>query len=177
MATMSALHLRSPRTSFIMSQRWQSSARPAAAQLRETLTGKRVSLVANLVPQRPLPKAVQPEGARLRWGRGPLGSVARAAEKEREVAEREVEMSLQRSAARSPIGLYPIYDCPRQVAGTFTGTKVLSPASLRHALAEAHRSVPRAGMDGKVLRGALQDEEEIEYIDEGPEDEEETAKE
>eukprot|EP00931_Biecheleriopsis_adriatica_P005763 TRINITY_DN107249_c0_g1_i1.p1 TRINITY_DN107249_c0_g1~~TRINITY_DN107249_c0_g1_i1.p1 ORF type:complete len:195 (+),score=41.83 TRINITY_DN107249_c0_g1_i1:26-586(+) len=140
----------------------------AAVELRDVLKQNRAKMVADLLPCGNLQKTQQvAQGARLRWGRGPLGSAARAAAAELEAAEAEAERRIQQSIGRSPIGLYPVYDCPRQVAGAFTGTKVLQPSSLRYALAEAATRVPRAASDGRsLLAGAGKDEEEeIELIE------------
>eukprot|EP00929_Paragymnodinium_shiwhaense_P109750 TRINITY_DN76262_c0_g1_i1.p2 TRINITY_DN76262_c0_g1~~TRINITY_DN76262_c0_g1_i1.p2 ORF type:complete len:175 (-),score=44.36 TRINITY_DN76262_c0_g1_i1:135-659(-) len=60
----------------------------------------------------------------------------------------EAEAEVQRSATGSPIGLFPVYDVPRFVAGTFTGTEVKAPAALRFAITEAHINAPRGARDG-----------------------------
>eukprot|EP00913_Durusdinium_trenchii_P003878 g3587.t1 len=86
----------------------------------------------------PVLKAPLREGPRLRWGRGSSRSRARA---EREAREATAMQRMQQSIGNSPIGLYPVYDIPRNVASSFVGTKVLQPASLRYALAQAAEDV------------------------------------
>ncbi|CAK9081058.1 unnamed protein product [Durusdinium trenchii] len=88
----------------------------------------------------PVLKAPLREGPRLRWGRGSSRSRARA---EREAREATAMQRMQQSIGNSPIGLYPVYDIPRNVASSFVGTKVLQPASLRYALAQALETVAR----------------------------------
>ncbi|CAE8625005.1 unnamed protein product [Polarella glacialis] len=163
-----------------MEQLLRSSQRPAAERLRAAVTQKRAELLADTFPARIAVKFREaPQGARLRWGRGHLGSAARAAAEEREAAERLAERQVTHAVGRSPIGLYPVYDCPRQVAGVFTGTKVLQPAALRHALIEAAKSAPRsAAGDGRAFLADGSDKvcfEEIEEVEviEGDEEEDE----
>eukprot|EP00440_Ansanella_granifera_P015249 gb/GFBE01016573.1/.p1 GENE.gb/GFBE01016573.1/~~gb/GFBE01016573.1/.p1 ORF type:complete len:179 (+),score=33.65 gb/GFBE01016573.1/:1-537(+) len=138
----------------------------AASQLRALLDGKRAGLVSDLLPAKSAVTQEAPRGPRLRWGRGPLGSAARAAAAEQEAAEAAAERHIQRSIGRSPIGLYPVYDCPRQVAGVFTGTKVLQPSSLRYALAEGTRVPRSAAGDGRARLAGVSDGTEVEEIEE-----------
>mmetsp|Transcript_64444 Transcript_64444/g.179258 ORF Transcript_64444/g.179258 Transcript_64444/m.179258 type:complete len:167 (-) Transcript_64444:81-581(-) len=56
-----------------------------------------------------------------------------------------------RAIGSSPIGLYPVYETSRFVAGTFVGTVVAAPSSLRYALSEARHSAPFAKSDGGFL--------------------------
>ncbi|CAE7539727.1 unnamed protein product [Symbiodinium natans] len=147
----------------------------SATSLLEEAAQRRSALVAGFVPPKRPSQEPQAQGPRLRFGRGPLGSAARAAAQRREEEEAEAALSIQRSIGKSPMGLYPVYDIPRQVALEFTGVKVLQPASLQHALAEASRSVKwSASGDGAALLeggGAEQIEAGNEPAEEGEEEE------
>eukprot|EP00439_Symbiodinium_sp_Y106_P078563 s233_g17.t1 len=130
----------------------------SAADLLTQAQQRRSSLVSGLEP---------PKGPRLRFGRGALGSAARAAAERREIEEGEVRLSIQRSIGKAPIGLYPVYDIPRQVATEFTGTKVLQPASLQYSLAEAARNVKwSASGDGAALVSGTAAEQIEGHVDE-----------
>ncbi|CAE7455412.1 moaC [Symbiodinium microadriaticum] len=147
----------------------------SAADLLTQAQQRRSSLVSSLVPPR-RPSEESPRGPRLRFGRGALGSAARAAAERREIEEAEVRLSIQRSIGKAPIGLYPVYDIPRQVATEFTGTKVLQPASLQHSLAEAARNVKWSASDGAALvRGDMAEQIEGQDEEEWEEDDEEEA--
>ncbi|CAJ1333261.1 unnamed protein product, partial [Effrenium voratum] len=75
----------------------------AAASLMQHVGDTRARLVAELA-KAPKELDVKAEGARLRWGRGPLGSAARAAAAEREAREAEVALRVQQNIGNSPIG-------------------------------------------------------------------------
>mmetsp|Transcript_16631 Transcript_16631/g.25199 ORF Transcript_16631/g.25199 Transcript_16631/m.25199 type:complete len:158 (-) Transcript_16631:85-558(-) len=144
----------------------------AAATLRQSLAAKQASLVSTaedggfLLPAPP-PGPTSAKGAKLRYGRGPLADAAREAAKRQEIAERIAERKVQNAVGTSLIGLYPVYDHRRQVAGDFTGTRVLQPAALRHALGESHLAAARVAADGKSLAASSPDDDaEFEEIEE-----------
>mmetsp|Transcript_141422 Transcript_141422/g.200297 ORF Transcript_141422/g.200297 Transcript_141422/m.200297 type:complete len:173 (+) Transcript_141422:40-558(+) len=145
----------------------------SAADLLTQAQQRRSSLVSGLVPPK-WSSEEPPKGPRLRFGRGALGSAARAAAERREIEEGEVRLSIQRSIGKAPIGLYPVYDIPRQVATEFTGTKVLQPASLQYSLAEAARNVKwSASGDGAALVSGTAAEQIEGHVDEEEWEEEE----
>mmetsp|Transcript_56139 Transcript_56139/g.149825 ORF Transcript_56139/g.149825 Transcript_56139/m.149825 type:complete len:158 (-) Transcript_56139:73-546(-) len=67
-------------------------------------------------------------------------------------SEHPAEKDIFRASRGSPMARFPVYDTPRFVAGNFTGTNVVGPAPLRHAVESAILAMPRAKCDGCVLK-------------------------
>mmetsp|Transcript_22083 Transcript_22083/g.38892 ORF Transcript_22083/g.38892 Transcript_22083/m.38892 type:complete len:193 (+) Transcript_22083:43-621(+) len=121
-----------------------SDAQEAAAEtLRSTLSRRREQLAGSVVP----------------GGFSPASRVASLEESAAEANERLAGEQMRRAVCGSLIGLYPVYDIPRMVEGNFTGTKVVAPAALRYAIAEAAVRAPRVGGDGRVLTASQLDDD------------------